>query len=151
MTIKETIDTDLKEAMKAKDSDKLTVLRGIKSAFTNKVVANGGTPQDEISDGVAMEVLKTSAKQRKDAILQFEKGGRPELAESEKKELEIIEAYLPETMSEDAIREIVKAKMAETGIADKSGMGQLMGAVMKETAGQADGGDVKKVVEEELS
>jgi uncharacterized protein len=151
MTIKQTIDTNLKEAMKAKDAAKLTVLRGIKSAFTNKLVANGGTPQDEISDEVAMEVIKTAAKQRKDAIEQFEKGGRPELAEGEKKELEIIEAYLPEMMSEEKVREIVKATIAETGISDKSGMGQLMGAVMKATGGEADGGVVKRVVDEELS
>jgi uncharacterized protein YqeY len=151
MSIKQTIEADLKEAMKAKDEIKLTVLRGIKSGFTNELVASGKTPQDEINDELAMNVVKRAAKQRKDAIEQFENGGRPELAENEKKELEIIEAYLPEMMSEEKVREIVKAKISELGISDKSGMGQLMGAVMSETKGQADGGFVKKVVDEELS
>lgn len=151
MTIKETIDSRLKEAMKAKDEVSLTVLRSVKTAFTNKLVAEGGKPQDEISDEKALEVLKSAAKQRKDAIEQFEKGGRSDLAEKEKAELVIIEEYLPETMGLEQIREVVDKKKAELNINDKSGMGQLMGAVMSELKGKADGGDVKQVVEESLS
>jgi uncharacterized protein len=151
MNIKQTIDDRLKEAMKAKDETTLTVLRGIKTAFTNKLVADGGTPQDEISDEKALEVLKTAAKQRKDSIEQFGKGGRDDLIESEQKELAIIEEYLPETMGLDQIREVVLKKKEEMGVTDKGGMGQLMGAVMSELKGQADGGDVKRVVEEALS
>lgn len=151
MTIKQTIDEKLKEAMKAKDEITLTVLRGIKTAFVNKLVATGKTPQDDVSDELALEVLKTAAKQRKDAMEQFTKGGRNDLAEIEIKELAIIEKYLPETMELEQIKEIVLKKKEEMKITDKSGMGQLMGAVMNELKGQADGGDVKQVVEEVLS
>ncbi len=94
-----------------------------------------------------MTVLKRQAKQRKDAIEQFVAGGRPELAENEANELKIIEAYLPQMMSQDDIRVVAEAKKAEMNVTDKSGMGQLIGAVMKELKDKADGGDVKIVVE----
>jgi uncharacterized protein YqeY len=141
---------EIKEAMKAKNETKLTVLRGLTSAFTNELVASGKTPQDEVTDELAMTVIKRAAKQRKDAIEQFEKGGRADLVAKEKEELELIEGYLPEMMSEDAVKEIVLKKKEELGVSDKSGMGQLMGAVMGEVKGQADGGVVKKLVDEAL-
>ena len=84
MSIFETIKTDLKEAMKAKDTDRLNVLRGILSAFTNELVATGKTPQEVVDDELAMRVLMRASKQRKDSIEQFVAGGRPELADSEK-------------------------------------------------------------------
>ena len=98
-----------------------------------------------------MVVIKRASKQRKDSIAQFESGGRPELAEDEKAELVIIEAYLPQMMSEDEVRALVEEKKNELGIEDSTGFGQLMGAVVKAAAGQADGQVVKKVVEEMLS
>ncbi len=150
MKLAEKITDELKSAMKEKDIVKLTVLRGLKTAFTNELVASGKTPQDEVSDDLAMTVIKRASKQRKDAIEQFEKGGRPELAEDEKKELVIIEAYLPEMMSEEQVKEIVLKKKEELGITDKTGMGQLMGAVIKETGDRADGSVVKKFVDEIL-
>jgi len=150
MKLAEKITDELKSAMKEKDIVKLTVLRGLKTAFTNELVASGKTPQDEVSDDLAMTVIKRASKQRKDAIEQFEKGGRPELAEDEKKELVIIEAYLPEMMPEEQVKEIVLKKKEELGITDKTGMGQLMGAVIKETGDRADGSVVKKFVDEIL-
>jgi uncharacterized protein len=150
MSLAQQIKDEMKEAMKSKDADRLTVLRGLISGFTNELVASGKTPQDEVSDELAMNVIKRASKQRKDAIEQFEKGGRNDLADKEKLELKIIEAYLPQMMSEESIKEIVLKKKAELNISDKSGIGQLMGAVMKETKGQADGNVVKKVVEESL-
>ena len=151
MSLVQEINDQIKEAMKAKEEPKLTVLRSLKSAFTNELVASGKTPHDEVTDEIAMTVIKRASKQRKDSIEQFEKGGRPELADKEKVELEIIESYLPEMMSEEEVRKIVEKKKDELGVSDKSGMGQLMGAVMKETNGQADGGIVKKIVDEVLS
>jgi uncharacterized protein len=148
MSLAQQIKDEMKDAMKSKEADRLTVLRGLISGFTNELVASGKTPQDEISDELAMNVIKRASKQRKDAIEQFEKGGRNDLADKEKSELKIIEAYLPQMMSEDYIKEIVVKKKAELNISDKSGIGQLMGAVMKETKGQADGNVVKKIVEE---
>lgn len=150
MNLVQQIKDEMKVAMKSKDSLKLNVLRGLISAFTNELVATGKTPQDEVTDELALTVIKRASKQRKDAIEQFEKGGRDDLAENEKNELVIIETYLPQMMSEDSIREIVLRVKSETGISDKTKMGQLMSAVMRETKGQADGNLVKKIVEENL-
>jgi uncharacterized protein YqeY len=147
MSMQLDIKEKMKEAMKAKDALKLSVYRNIISSFTNEVVSKGGTPQDEIGDDDALAVIKRLAKQRKDSIEQFEKGGRQELADNEKAELEILEVFLPELMSQDAIRPIAEAKKAEMGIDDASKKGMLMGALMKEFAGKADGGDVKAVVD----
>ena len=144
------IQEQIKDAMRAKDQVRLTTLRGVLATFTNEAVAKGKTPQDKLSDDEAIAVLRRLVKQRKDSIDQFEKGGRPELAESEKAEMVILEEFLPAQMSEEKIREIVLKKKEEMGAVDKSKMGIFMGAVMKETAGQADGSLVKKIVEEVL-
>lgn len=146
----EKIQNLIANAMRAKDQVRLTTLRGILAAFTNESVAKGKTPQDKLGDDDAVAVLKRLAKQRKDSIEQFEKGGRKDLADNERAELKIIEEFLPEQMSEEKIREIVMKKKEEMGEVDKSKIGQFMGAVMKETKGQADGTVVKKVVEEIL-
>lgn len=137
----------IKEAMIAKDSVKLGVLRSILAAFTNELVAKGKTPQDTLPDEDCLNVIKRLGKQRKDSIEQFEKGGRPDLAESEKAELAVIETFLPATMSKDEIRKIAEAKKAELGITDKAKMGMLMGAVIKESKGNANSDDVKEVLE----
>lgn len=147
MSIHTDLRTTLKEAMKAKDEARLRTVRSMLTAFTNELVATGKTPQDELDDAGALAVVKRLAKQRKESILQYEAGGRPELAVPEKEELVILESYLPTLMSQDAIRPIAEAVKAELGITDKSKLGQLVGAVMKKLQGQADGTDVKAVVE----
>lgn len=151
MSIQSQIKEQIKEAMKAKDQVRLTTLRGLSSAFTNESVAKGNTPQDELPDDDALAVIKREAKRRKDSIQQYTEGGRPELAEDEQAELDVLDEFLPEMMSLDQIRPIVAAKKEELGVADKSGMGQLIGAVMKELQGKADGSDVKTAVEEVLT
>jgi len=145
--MQEQIKAKIKEAMLAKTPLELSVYRGISAAFVSEVMAKGKTPQDLLSDEDCLIVLKRLAKQRKDSIEQFEKGGRPELAESEKAELAIIEKLLPATMSLGDIRKVAEAKKAELGVTDKSKAGILTGAVMKELKGQADGADVKAVVD----
>ncbi len=142
-----TIREKIKEAMLAKDQLALAVFRGILSSFTNELVSKGKTPQDTLADEECMTVIKRLAKQRKDSIEQFTNGGRPELAEAEKKELDLLETLLPATMSIDDIKTIAEKKKQELQIVDKSKMGLLMGAVIKETKGNADGADVKSVVE----
>lgn len=133
----------------AKDAVRLTTLRGILSAFTNESVALKRTPQDKLKDDEALAVLKRLAKQRKDSIEQFEKASRADLADNEKAELKIIEEFLPEEVGEDIIRNIVMSKKEELGVTDKSKMGILIGAVMKDPkAAGADGALVKKIVEE---
>jgi len=137
---------DLKDAMRAKDQLRVDTLRGALAAFTNELVAKGKKPTDEVTDDLATVVLKRLSKQRKDAIEQFSKGGRLELAEKESKELAIIESYLPQMASRDEIEKIARAKKEELGVSDASGIGKLTGAVMKEMAGRADGNDVKEVL-----
>ncbi|MCB9815668.1 GatB/YqeY domain-containing protein [Candidatus Nomurabacteria bacterium] len=147
MSLHETIKGELKESMKAKDAVKLRTVRSMLTAFMNEMVATGRTPQDMLKDEEVLAVIKRLAKQRKESITQYETNARPELAEPEKEELAVLESYLPKLMSQDEIRPIAEAKKAELGINDKSKMGMLVGGVMKELAGKADGGDVKVVVE----
>ncbi len=147
MSIHTDLRTTLKEAMKAKDEVKLRTVRSIITACTNELVATGKTPQDELDDAGALAVIKRLAKQRKESIVQYEAGNRPELAAIEKEELAVLESYLPTLMSQADIKPIAEAAKAELGIEDKSKVGQLVGAVMKKLQGKADGADVKIVVE----
>lgn len=147
MTLQETIKGSLKEAMMAKDSVKMTVIRGLMSGFTNELVALGRTPQDALTDDEVLAVIRRGVKQRKDAIEQFVAGGREDLADSEKAELALLEVYLPAMMPREEIQKIAEAKKAELGIDDKSKSGMLMSTLMKELKGKADGADVKAVVE----
>lgn len=146
----EKIQNLIPEAMRAKNQVKLNTLRGVLSAFMNESVALKRTPKDKLSDNEAITVIRRLVKQRKDSIEQFEKGGRTDLADNEKAELKVLEEFLPAQMSEDQIREIVLKKKAELGEVDKTKIGQFMGAVMKETEGNADGALVKKIIEEVL-
>lgn len=145
------IKNEIPAAMRAKDQVRLTTLRGVLAAFTNEAMALKRTPKDKLSDGEAVAVIRRLVKQRKDSIEQFEKGGRQDLADNEKAELKVLEEFLPAQMSEEKIREIVLKKKEEMGTVDKTKIGQFMGAVMKETKGEADGALVKKIVEEILA
>lgn len=145
--ISENIRVELTTAMKARDELRVRVLRGLLAGFTNELVAQKRKPDEQISDDDALSVIKRAVKQRLDSIEQFEKGNREDLASIERAELEILSAYLPETMSKEAILPIAEAKKAELGIEDRSKIGILVGAVMKELNGKADGKDVKEVVE----
>lgn len=142
------IKTQIKEAMLARDAEKLSVLRGLSAAFTNELVAKKRKPDEELGDEEAMEVIRRNVKQRKDSIEQFEKGGRQDLADAEKRELVILETFLPQQMSKEEILTFVKAKQIELGATDKSKAGQFMGAVMKDLKGKADGPLVKEVIDE---
>ena len=146
MSLQKDIQGKIKDAMIAKDAVRLTVLRGLVSAFTNESVAKGKTPQDELPDEDAISAIKRAVKQRKDSIEQFTKGNRIDLVAVEEAELKILDTFLPQTMSKEEIRKIAEAKKAELGVTDKAGLGKFMGAVMKELKGKADGNDVKEVV-----
>lgn len=146
-TLQNTIKSQIKEAMMAKDAVRLSVVRGLSSALTNELVAKGRMPTDTLSDEEVLTVIRRQVKQRKDAIDQFTAGGRPELAESEQAELVVLEAYLPAMMSEADVRSAVVAKQTEMGITDKKDANKLMGEMMKELKGKADGTVVKSVVD----
>lgn len=141
---------EIKEAMKAKDETRLLALRGLLSAFTNELVALKRKPSEELSDDEALAVIRRAVKQRKDSIEQFLAGGRKDLAENEKAEIDVLEPFLPKMASRDEIRRIVESKIAELGALDKSKMGVLMGAVMKELKNNADGKEVKEIIEKLL-
>ena len=137
----------MKVAMMAKDQTKLDVLRGIISAFTNELVAKKRKPDEMLSDEDALAVISRLAKQRKDSIEQFKKGGREDLVKEEEVQLKILEAYLPEMMPREEIEKIAKAKKEELGITDPAKKGMLMSALMKELKGKADGAMVKELVD----
>jgi uncharacterized protein YqeY len=147
MNLKEKIKEDLKDAMRAHNETAKNTLKGLLSAFTNELIANGKTPRDELSEDEILKVLKRMEKQRKDAISKFNEGGREDLVESEMAELKVLEKYLPKKMEMEKILEIAKNKKEELNFTDKSKIGILVGAVMKECAGKADGLDVKNAVE----
>jgi uncharacterized protein len=141
----------MKVAMKNKEVIRLSVIRGILSAVTNELVAKGDKPTDELPEEDVMGLVRRAAKQRKDSIEQFEKGGRPDLAEKEKEELVILEAMLPTQMNDQEIETAARAKASELSIelspANKDKNNQLMGPLMKDLKGKADGTLVKQVVE----
>ena len=151
MSIKDQIMADLKQAMKNKEQDKLRVLRSIKSKLLEREISERKEGEASLSDEQTIEVLMKAAKQRKESIEQFEKGDRNDLADAEKAELEIIDSYLPEMLSEEEVRYIARDKIEELGAKDMSDMGQVMGALMQELKGKAEGSVVSKVVKDELS
>lgn len=148
--LQQKIRSEMQKALKERDELKLSVLRGTISAMTNEAVATGRGAQGELSDDEVIKIMKREVKKRREAAEQFEKGKRPELAEIEISELAILEPYLPQVASKDEIRTVAEMKMTELGMHpdNESQKGALIGAVMKEMSGRADGGDVKEVVEE---
>tara|TARA_B100000745_G_scaffold184075_1_gene120674 strand:- start:4379 stop:4834 length:456 start_codon:yes stop_codon:yes gene_type:complete len=147
MTIHETLKKELPDAMKAKDEVKLRTLRALLTSFTNELVSLKEKPDGMLSDEKALAVITRASKQRKDSIEQFERGNRPDLAKHEREELTILEAYLPEMMSKEEIEKVAKAKKEQLQIDDKAKAGMLMGAVMQDLKGKADGNDVKEVID----
>jgi uncharacterized protein YqeY len=146
MTQKELRD-QVKEAMKARDELRLSVLRGLLAATTNELVAKGRKPDEVLEEESVMMLISRGVKQRKDSIDQFTKGGRMDLVEKEAAELKILESFLPAQMSEEEIESAVKEKMDEMGPIDKQKSGQFTGAVMKDLKGKADGAIVKNIID----
>lgn len=142
----ENIKNQIKDAMRAKDTIRLEVLRGLQALFSNELIAKG-IADPLLKDADVIVIIKRSVKQRKDSIEQFEKGGRNDLAKKEKAELKILEEFLPETMNKKDIEKIVKEKIKKAGKIDKAKIGQFIGMLMKELKDKADGNDVKQVVD----
>jgi uncharacterized protein YqeY len=134
-------------AMKAKETVKLGVIRGLIASCTNELVSKGRGPDGVLTEEEVMGLVLRASKQRKDSIEQFEAGGRPELAEGEKAELAVLMEMLPQQMTEDEVKAAVEAKAKEMNVTDKTGANQLMGAVMKDLKGKADGTVVKALVD----
>lgn len=149
MLLKEKINSDLKEALKAGNAEKRDTLRFIVSAIKNAEIEKI-KKEEGLNDEEVIEVVSRQIKQRKDSVEQYEKGNRLDLAEKENKEIEILLKYLPEQLSEEEIRKEVKKTILQIG-ASSANFGKIMGEAMRNLKGKADGNAVKKILQEELS
>ena len=147
MSLKQTISDDMKTAMKAKDSERLGTIRLLQAAIKQKEVDE----RIELDDAAIVTIVDKLIKQRKDSITQFEAGGRQDLADKEKAELAVLQAYLPERMSAEEVTAAVKAIVAELGASGPGDMGKVMGAVKSKLAGKADMGQVSAAVKAALA
>jgi len=149
MTLEQRIDSDLKEAMRAKDAAKLSVLRMLKSALKYSAIEKAGA-DGKLDDTESTQVIRKQVKQRQDSIESFEKGGRAELAEKEKTELAILAAYLPQAMAPEELARIVRETIAEVGATSKAQMGAVMKTLQAKVAGRADGKSLSQEVQRQL-
>lgn len=150
MTLQAQVDNDIKEAMKARDTARLNPLRMLKSALKNAAIEKGGADAT-LDDAEAIVVIRKQIKQRQDAVDGFEKGGRPELAATEKGEIELLSVYLPKGLSEEELVTLVKEAIAESGATTKQQMGAVMKIASAKAAGRADGKALSAEVQKQLA
>ena len=147
MSLKERIDKDLKEAMLQKDEQRKTALRMLKTAIRRAEVEK----MRELSDDEIIAVIASEAKKRRQSIEEFAKGGRDDLVEQEKRELAILEAYLPRQLTEEEIEQMAREAISQVGATDPRQVGQVMRVLMPKLKGRADGGLVNRIVREILA
>ena len=150
MTFQARIDQDIKAAMMARDTAKLGVLRMLKTSLMNAAIEKGGAGST-LDDAEALAIVRKEVKKRQDSVEAFEKGGRPEMAASEKAEIEILNAYLPQQLSAAELEVLVKDAIAEAGATSKKDMGAVMKLVNAKSAGRADGRTLSAEVQKHLS
>lgn len=150
-SIQEQIQDDLKAAMRSKHPARLRTLRSMRAALQKREIALREEGQGELSEEDELIVLRKEAKQRRDSIAQYEEGGREDLAEKEREELEIIDEYLPEQLDDDRIRKVLHEVISATGATSIGDMGTVMGEAMKRLRGRADGSRVNAIVRELLT
>lgn len=146
MSLLTTLNDDIKTAMKSKDKDTLSVLRMLKAAIQNEQIKAGR----DLDGEEELTVLSREMKQRRDSLSEFEKAGRDDLADKVKIEIAIVEKYMPKQLSEEEIRQIVQTAIDQTGATSPKEFGKVMGAVMPEVKGKADGNQVNAIVKELL-
>lgn len=149
-TFVENLSEDIKNAMRAKDSVALNTLRALKTALTNAAIEKGGlgTP---LEDSECLAIVRKQVKQRQDSIAQFEKAGRDELAENEKKEMAILDTYLPVALSESELAGLIEQAVLDTGASGKADMGRLIKRVQELADGRADGRTISAAVAKRLN
>ncbi|MFB6469409.1 GatB/YqeY domain-containing protein [Cytobacillus sp. Hz8] len=147
MSLLERLNNDMKQAMKNKEKEKLSVIRMVKASIQNEVIKNG----HDLSEDEELTVLSREVKQRKDSLHEFEKAGREDLADKIRTELQHVEFYLPKQLTEEEISDIVKQTIAETNASSKAEMGKVMAAIMPKVKGKADGSLINKLVQQHLS
>lgn len=146
---KQQLQDELKQSMLARDTDRTSVLRLVLSAVNYFEIQKGGAGYEATEEDV-MTVLQKEVKQRRDSIEQFKAADRQELADNEAKELEMLQKFLPEQMSEEEVRKLVEEAIAQTGASSPQDMGKVMGVLMPKTKGKADGSLVSRIVREAL-
>ncbi len=151
MSLKERIDAEIKAAMKSKDKVRLETVRGIKKFIIEKEVSVRPSGQDGLTEAQEMEILVQIAKQRRDSIEQYRKGGREDLVVQEEAELVILEEYLPPQMSDEDISQVIDEVIASAGATSAKEMGKVMGAAMQQLKGKADGKKIQDMVKAKLS
>lgn len=147
---KQDLQGQLKQSMLARDSEKTSVLRMLISAITYTEIQKGGAGYVATDEDV-LSVIQKEAKQRKDSITEYQKAGRIDLVDKEQHELELLQTYLPEQMSEEAIKTLVQQAIAQTGATNVQDLGRVMGILVPQTKGKADGAIVSKIVRDLLS
>ncbi|QHE53009.1 GatB/YqeY domain-containing protein [Pontibacillus sp. HMF3514] len=148
MSLLDRLNQDMKQAMRNKEKDKLATIRMVKSALQNEAIKLG---KDELSEEEELAVLSRELKQRKDSLQEYENAGRDDLAEKSEREIELIQSYMPDQLSEDELDEIVQETIKEVGATSKKEMGQVMSAIMPKVKGKADGSQVNQLVQKHLS
>tara|TARA_B100000900_G_scaffold370015_1_gene348234 strand:- start:11 stop:466 length:456 start_codon:yes stop_codon:yes gene_type:complete len=142
--------SDLKDAMKARDTVALTTLRALKTALTNAAIESGNK-DNVVSDADALALVRKQIKQRNDSIEQFQSAGRAELADNEKAEIVVLEKYLPASLGAEEVSAIVADAISETGASSRADMGKVMKIVQEKVAGRADGKALSQEVMKHLS
>jgi uncharacterized protein YqeY len=150
MSLQQQIESDLKDAMRAKDATKLGVLRMLKSALMYAAIEKSGA-ESELNEAESIQVIRKQAKQRQDSIESFEKGGRMELAAKEKEELKILSGYLPQQLGADELSKIVSEAIAAVGATSKAQMGLVMKELQAKVGGRADGKTLSQEVQRQLA
>ena len=151
MSLNDQLTDDLKQAMKTKDAVRLRTIRSLRAAIKEKEIEERQGGEAQLSEEQVLAVLQKQAKQRRDAITQYEEAGRDDLSAKEHEELAVIEAYLPKQLSDDEIRSVVQEIVAATGASSMRDMGKVMGAAMQRLRGRADGRCINEMVRELLS
>ena len=150
MTIQERIDADIKEAMRAKEADKLSALRMAKSALMNMAIEKHGAG-GKLGDLDALNVIRKQVKQRYESVQGFEKGERPDLAEKERREIDYLTEYLPAPLAESEIQQLVREAVKEVGATSKAQMGAVMKVATEKAAGRVEGKVLSQAVQRILS
>lgn len=147
MSLLTTLNEDMKTAMRAKDKETLSVVRMLKASLQNEQIKLG----EELNADQELTILAREMKQRRDSVAEFKKADRQDLVDKTQAEIEIVEKYMPKQLSEDEIKTIISAAIAKVGASSMKDFGQVMGAVMPETKGKADGNEVNRIVKELLN
>jgi len=147
MSLLDRLNDDMKQAMRAKDKEKLSVIRMVKASLQNEAIHLGVNTLREEDE---LTILSRELKQRNESLKEFKNAGRDDLAQKLEKEIEILQVYMPEQLTDEELEEIVKETIAEVNATSKKEFGKVMGRIMPKVKGKADGASVQKLVQQHL-